>query len=141
MAPPPSAGTPRVALHLEPTRRFLRLQYRGAVVPDDVAALIPRIEEAVSQFGAGFVLITDFTELEQMDLECVGPITRLMDCCLAAGIGKAIRIIPDPGKDIGMNLLSLVHYRGKVLTVTCETREEAERELAASATPWLGGIT
>lgn len=132
MAVPPSAGTPRVALYLEPTRKFLRLQYRGAVVHDDVATLIPRIEEAVSQFGAGFVLITDFTELEQMDLECIRPITRMMDCCLAAGIGKAIRIIPDPGKDIGMNLLSLVHYRGKVPTVTCETREEAERELAAT---------
>lgn len=138
MAAPSSAGPPRVALHLEPTRRFLRLQYRGAVVSDDVAAVIPRIEAAVSEFGSGFVLITDFTELEEMDIECVGPIARVMDCCLAAGIGKAIRIIPDPGKDIGMNLLSLVHYRGRVLTVTCTTREEAERELEASATSAVG---
>ncbi len=135
MAPSPSAGTPRVALYLEPTRKLLRLHYRGAVVHDDVAALIPRIEDAVSQLGVGFALVTDFTELEQMDLECVRPITRMMDCCLAAGIGKAIRIIPDPGKDIGMNLLSLVHYRGKVLTVTCETREQAERELVSNVTP------
>lgn len=32
-----------------------------------------------------------------------------------------------------MHLLSLEHYRGRVPTVTCETREEAERELAGNA--------
>jgi hypothetical protein len=133
MAQLPSAAPGSVALFLEPTRKLIRLQYRGAVRPEDIEALIPRIDDALAQFGAGFVFVTDFTELEQMDLGCVRPITRLMDRCLAAGIAKAIRVIPDPGKDIGMNLLSLVHYRGKVPTVTCETREEAERELAGSA--------
>jgi hypothetical protein len=54
-----------------------------------------------------------------------------MDLFVLHGIAKVIRIIPDPDKDIGLKLLSIVHYRGRVPTLTCKTRAEAERELAA----------
>lgn len=133
MAIPTPADPPSVTLDVDPERKHLRLCYRGAVRAADLDALMPRFEAAVAGFGAGFVLVTDFTGLEQMDLECVRPITRVMDQCLAAGIAKVVRIIPDPEKDIGLKLLSLVHYRGRVPTVTCATREEAERELAGAA--------
>lgn len=49
---------------------------------------------------------------------------------LAAGLGRVIRIIPDPDKDIGFNLLALVHYGGAIPTVTCKTPAEAETGLA-----------
>ncbi|PTY01237.1 hypothetical protein DB354_00350 [Opitutus sp. ER46] len=84
----------------------------------------------LGELGQGFTMLTDLADLEHMELECVGELTRMMDVCMAAGIGKVVRVIPDPDKDIGFNLLSLTHYRGKVPTATCETREEAEAELA-----------
>jgi hypothetical protein len=40
-----------------------------------------------------------------------------------------VRIIPDPSKDIGLNILSIVHYRGTVQVITCETALEAWRVL------------
>jgi hypothetical protein len=40
-----------------------------------------------------------------------------------------VRVIPDPHKDIGLNILSLFHYRRGVRIVTCETLEEAMRAL------------
>jgi hypothetical protein len=41
-----------------------------------------------------------------------------------------VRVIPNPQKDIGLNILSLFHYRRRVRIVTCETLEEAMNALA-----------
>jgi hypothetical protein len=41
-----------------------------------------------------------------------------------------VRVIPDPQKDIGLNILSLFHYRKRVRIVTCETLDEARKVLA-----------
>jgi hypothetical protein len=38
--------------------------------------------------------------------------------------------LPDPTNDIGINILSVVHYHGTVRTVTVSTPAEAERALA-----------
>ena len=40
-----------------------------------------------------------------------------------------VRVIPDPYKDIGLNIVSLFHYPRRVRIVTCETLEEAMRAL------------
>jgi hypothetical protein len=41
-----------------------------------------------------------------------------------------VRVIPDPRKDIGLNMLSLFHYRRGIRIVTCMTLEEATKTLA-----------
>jgi hypothetical protein len=41
-----------------------------------------------------------------------------------------VRVIPDPQKDIGLNILSLFHYRRRVRIVTCKTLAEAMKALA-----------
>ena len=55
-----------------------------------------------------------------MDLDCVQPLTRIMDLCRAAGIGMIVRILPPSERDIGIKLLGIVHYRGKVKTLTVD---------------------
>lgn len=74
----------------------------------------------------GFTVVTDLTELERMEPDCVPHLTKLMDLFLAAGVAKVVRVIPDPKRDIGFNLLSLTHYRGRVSIATFGTRAEAE---------------
>jgi hypothetical protein len=53
-----------------------------------------------------------------------------MDLCNKHGIEMVVRVIPDPQKDIGLNILSLFHYRRRVRIVTCKTLAEAMRALA-----------
>jgi predicted choloylglycine hydrolase len=65
-----------------------------------------------------------------MDLACVPHIKRMMDLCNKKGIEMVVRVIPDPHKDIGLNILSLFHYRRRVHIVTCKTLEEAVKVLA-----------
>jgi hypothetical protein len=42
-----------------------------------------------------------------------------------------VRVIPDSRKDIGLNIMSLFHYRRGVRIVTCETLAEAHTILGA----------
>ena len=80
----------------------------------------------------GFTFITDLTGLGSMELECAPDLARLMDFCKARGIGTVVRIIPDPRRDIGFNILSIVHYRRGVRVVTCKDAAEAERVTAGA---------
>lgn len=128
--PPPAEPAEPVELDSSLDQKLIRVRYRGVVQANNVAAILPRLEENISRVGPGFVLVTDLTGLESMHLDCVPHVTRIMDLCLGAGLARVVRIIPDPSKDIGLNLLSLVHYRGKVPTVTFGSREEATSALA-----------
>lgn len=77
----------------------------------------------------GFTFLADLSGLESMDLDCVADITKIMDACNAAGIGTVVRIVPDPRKDIGLNILSIIHYRRGVHVLTFQNSAEAERAL------------
>jgi hypothetical protein len=53
-----------------------------------------------------------------------------MDLCDQHGVGLVIRVIPDPAKDIGLNILSIFHYPHHPRTVTCKAMNEAARLLS-----------
>ena len=53
-----------------------------------------------------------------------------MDLLDEAGVSLVVRVIPDPKKDIGMNILSLFHYRNRPRVVTCARMIEAAKELS-----------
>jgi hypothetical protein len=40
-----------------------------------------------------------------------------------------VRVIPDPHRDIGLQIMSYFHYKGDVRIVTCETLAEAAKTL------------
>jgi hypothetical protein len=111
-------------------RKILRTRFRGIVRPEHVTLGVHHLQKQLPKLGSGFVLVTDLSDLESMEIDCVAGVARMMDICFAAGLARVIRIIPDPEKDIGFNLLALVHYRRRIPTLTCKTREEAEKELA-----------
>jgi hypothetical protein len=43
------------------------------------------------------------------------------------------RVVPDPRRDIGMQIMSYFHYGADVRIVTCESMAEAEGILARSS--------
>ena len=108
----------------------LRSQFRGSVQATHMRGPVDRLQPLLKRLAPRFTLITDLTDLESMDLDCVPHLARFMDQCRAAGVARVIRVIPNPEKDIGFKLLSLTHYRGKVPIVICESRAEADHELA-----------
>jgi hypothetical protein len=121
--------TPSNTVECDISRNLIGLRYRGRVAAADVKAVSERVMELLPSLRQGFTLLADLSELESMELECVTDITRIMDACNAAGIGTVVRIVPDTRKDIGLNILSIIHYRRGVRVLTCESSEEAARAL------------
>jgi len=74
-------------------------------------------------------MLTDLSGMASMDIACMPFIKNNMDFCNRRGISKVVRVIPDPEKDIGLNILSLFHYRRGIAIVTCANLEEAKEAL------------
>lgn len=120
---------PAFKIQSDAPQNTVRISYFGRVFPADMAACAKEVERLLPTMRTGFAVLTDLSGLESMDLECVPHLTKIMDLAKARGIGTVVRIIPDPDKDIGFNILSIIHLRRGVKIVTCETLAEAERAL------------
>jgi hypothetical protein len=107
----------------------LRIRYRGIVTAAHMMSGVEQVERLLLQMQAGFTVLADLSGLEVMDLACTPYVSKMMDRFKAKGVGMVVRVIPDPTKDIGFNILSLIHYRGKVSVITCNTLAEAERAM------------
>lgn len=118
-----------MAVESDPARRVLRIRFVGFVSAAHLQARAGEFVDLLATLGPGFTLVTDLTDLEEMELDTVTELTRLMDRCLNGGVGRIVRVIPDPDKDIGFHILSMTHYRGRVPIGTFQTREEADRTL------------
>lgn len=114
---------------IDQAANLLQLRYSGQVDAAQTQLCAKECEAVVQKLRPGFRLLTDLSQLERMDLACVPHIKRMMDLCNKAGVELVIRVIPDPRKDIGLNIMSLFHYRKRVRIVTCERLEEARKLL------------
>ena len=54
---------------------------------------------------------------------------RMMELLDRRGLEMVVRVIPDPAKDIGFNILSIFHYPHHPQIVTCGTMMEAAKLL------------
>ena len=114
---------------IDKAANLLKVTYLGQVEAEEAKRSLGEVQGMVTQMKPGFRLLTDLRSLERMDLGCVPHIEEVMDLCDDKGIVMVVRIIPDPHKDIGLNIMSLFHYRRGVRIVTCKTIEEAQTAL------------
>jgi predicted choloylglycine hydrolase len=117
-------------VEVDKAKNLLKIIYAQHVEPEDTKRVEEKIPTLLPDLRPGFRMLTDLSNLESMDLACVPYIKRMMDLCNKKGVEMVVRVIPDPQKDIGLNILSLFHYRRRVRLVTCETLEEALKALA-----------
>src|SRR5450432_287161 len=111
------------------SRNLIEVRYGGYVTASVVKEVYKELMNLLPNMRQGFTFLADLSGLESMDLDCVADITKIMDAFNAAGIGTVVRIVPDPRKDIGLNILSIVHYRRGVHVLTFQNSAEAERAL------------
>ncbi len=114
---------------IDAPRNLLRTHYRGHMTEPRFREAFGHFEGLLSQLKPGFTILADMSELDLMELDCAPILGRIMDLCRASKVGTVVRVIPDPAKDIGVNILSIVHYRGKVPIATFDSLEEALKSL------------
>ena len=112
------------------TAKLMTMTFAQRVEPKELQDAVPTVKALLADLPAGFSLLSDMSRLETMDPACLNFIKDNMDRMNERGIARVVRVIPDPHKDIGLNILSLFHYRRGVRIITCETLNEAKAALA-----------
>lgn len=110
---------------LDQSSNRLTISYRGIVSQDETRLCAEEVQLALKILQPRFRLIVDLTELQLMELACSPVIAKIMEICNAAGVAEVLRIIPDPTRDIGLQIMSFFHYGRDVYTRTCATAAEA----------------
>ena len=123
------SSQPRVAFSADTITNVFTLAFSNQVGEADVAAVENEIQTTVGNLRPGFSLLTDLSKLESMDPLCVPSIDRAMDLFREHGVKLVVRIIPDPKRDVGFNIMSLFHYPRTVRIVTVTPAAEAARAL------------
>jgi len=114
---------------VNPAQRLLYLAYIGRVTFQEMTQARERLGPLLEQLPARVRLIADLERLDEMDAASASEIGKVMDMLDRKGIEISVRVIPDPSKDIGLNILGMFHYRTKVKVVTRDTMTEAAKEL------------
>ena len=118
-------------IEADKSKNLLKISFAQRVDLEEAKRCEDKVRILLADVQPGFQLLTDLSGLESMDLACVRYIERVMDHFNKKGVAKVVRVIPDPHKDIGFNILSLFHYRHGIPIVTCDTLEEAMQILGA----------
>ncbi len=115
----------------EKSANLLRISYSDHVGPDETKRGLESVQALLDGLKPGFRLLVDLSDLQAMDLACVPHLKRMMDACDKKGVDLVVRVVPDPRKDIGLNILSLFHYRRQARIIACATLAEALKALAS----------
>ena len=119
-----------VTIELDQSRNLFIIRYNDHVGPDETERALEDIRLALGKVERGFRLLADLIQLQSMEVSCAPHIETAMDLFNESGVSEIVRIIPDPRRDIGLQIMSYFHYRGDVRIVTCETVDEAMNLLA-----------
>jgi hypothetical protein len=120
-------------MFLAMTNKSKRLLYVGfiqQVRTDDLQRGLEEMPSLLADLPPGFHFLVDLGRLESMEPACMMQIGKVMELCDQHSVGLVVRVIPDPAKDIGLNILSIFHYRHRPRMFTCETMSEAARLLS-----------
>ena len=111
--------------------RLLVLSVAGKVTLDESQETVARVREKLGEMSPGFVTLVDFRWLESMSPAAAPFVAEIMDALAAKKVSAVVRVMPDPHRDIGLNILSPFHYGPEVRLMTFETLADAIQALAA----------
>ncbi len=111
------------------SKQLLCIHYIGEVRPEEFQRNRADLTTQLGGLSPGFHLLADFSQLEHMGLDCEQGLGQMMDLIGRAGMSLVVRVIPDPSKDIGMNILTVFHYPQHPRVVTCQNLIAAARAL------------
>jgi anti-anti-sigma regulatory factor len=114
-----------VTIEIDQPKNLLAIRYRGTIASAEMKRGLEEVRAALPKLNTGFRLLGDLTELESMDVSCAPLLEKIMNMCNEKGVATVVRIVPDPHRDIGLQIMSYFHYGSGVRIVTCQTLAEA----------------
>lgn len=111
------------------TKQLLVMRYCGRVTAAQLKADLGDLKAQLAEMPPGFRVLADCSQLESMTVACAPEVGAGMELIDAAQPGLLVRLIPDPSKDIGLNILTAFHYKQRPQIVNCKTLTEAAKLL------------
>jgi hypothetical protein len=118
-----------ITFEVDESKSLLVIRYRGLVAAGETEKGLNDVRSGLAKLKSGFRLLVDLTELDRIDVGCAPFIEKAMDLCNEKGTSMVVRVIPDPHCDIGLQIMSIFHYSGDVLIITCQSLAEANQIL------------
>jgi len=119
------------AVELDRSKRLLVISATQKVTAEEAKMVAQRIGEILQDVAPGFRVLADFRGLQSMDSAAARHIDEIMDALAEKNVASVTRVMPDPHKDIGLNILSQFHYGPEVTITTFETLADAVQNIAA----------
>jgi hypothetical protein len=110
--------------------RLVKINWSENVSADEMRECAEQLPSLTANMRPGFRLLSDLTGLKSMDPNGASYIGAIMDLFAAKQVSLIVRVIPDPHKDIGLNILSYFHYGSKVPMATYQNLSDALQSLS-----------
>ena len=117
-------------VELDQSKRLLVISAAQRVTAEQARLAAQRVRELLQDVAPGFRVLADFRWLDSMYSASARHIAEIMDALTERGVGSVTRVIRDPHKDIGLNILSQFHYGPEIKIATFETLADALQSLA-----------
>lgn len=112
------------------SRRLLCLSFIGDVSGKELERGGEEMTLLLADMPGKLRILADLERLQSMDEECAEQLGKTMEMFDRHGVELVVRVVPQPAKDIGFNILMAFHYRNRPRVVTCENIAEALRLLS-----------
>ena len=118
------------SIEADKSKRLVVISFAGHITAEDAKEAAQKVRETLVDIAPGFRALTDLRWLESMQTAASTYVAEIMDALAKKKVSSVVRVIPDPRKDIGLNILSQFHYGPETRTVTFETLADALQSLA-----------
>ena len=118
------------AVELDQSKRLLVISATRHVTAEEVNAVAQSVRELLHDVAPGLRVLVDFRWLESMDSAAAPHLAKIMETLTEKRVASVARVMTDPRKDIGLNILSQFHYGPEIQITTFETLADAVQTLA-----------
>jgi hypothetical protein len=133
-----------ISIVLYPDKKVLHIRFSDFVTVSQFDEFHRKLPHLLAPLSEGFVLISDFSALTEMEFACWKPVGSMMERMVQAGVSEVIRIIKDTNKDIGCGILSNFHYPARLSVKVFDNLPEVLERLELNikqdiAADWITG--
>jgi anti-anti-sigma regulatory factor len=117
------------SVEIDQSKRLVVIGAVQHVTAEQAKVIAQQLRELLDDVTPGFRVLADFRWLESMDSAAAPHVAKIMDTLAEKGVSSVTRVMPDPHKDIGLNILSQFHYGPEIQIATFETLADALQSL------------
>ena len=118
------------SVEIDRSKRLLVINALQRVTAEQAKLAAKQVRELVRNVAPGLRVVADFRWLESMDAAAAPHVAKIMDTLAEKGVSSVTRVMPDPHKDIGLNILTQFHYGPEIQIATFETLADALQSLS-----------